>query len=72
MTEPEISPNMIIRIAAKGDGVTADGRCSTTSQTLLISWGKAGCITPTPSTELGNPEVTDRISMPGKVSRNTW
>ena len=26
MTEPEISPNMIIRIAAKGDGVTADGR----------------------------------------------
>ena len=34
MTEPEISPNMIIRIAAKGDGVTADGRYRPRSEQL--------------------------------------
>jgi hypothetical protein len=45
--------------------VIADGSGSTISHTLLISWGKAGCAIPTPSSELGKPEVTERISMSG-------
>ena len=41
----------------------SDGSGSTISQILLISWGKAGWATPTPSSELGNPEVTDRFEL---------
>ena len=57
--------------SAQWSWVMADGLGSTTSQILLISWGKAGWAMPTPSSELGNPEVTERISMSGKVSRGT-
>ncbi len=49
----------------------SDGSSSTISQILLISWGKAGCAIPTPSSELGKPDVTDRISMSGKRVRKT-
>ncbi len=49
--------------------VMSDGSSSTVSKTLLISWGKAGWAIPTPSSELGKPDVTDRISSSGKRSR---
>ncbi len=52
--------------------VMSEGSVSTDSQTLLVSCGKAGCSTPTPNSELGKPDVTERISMPGNVSRKTW
>ncbi len=57
-----------IRPSAQNSWVIAEGSGSTISQTLLISWGKAGWAMPTPSSEAGNPEVTDRISIPGKAS----
>ena len=57
--------------SAQSIWVAGDGSGSTVSQTLLISCGKAGCAIPTPSSELGNPEVTERMWMSGKVSRKT-
>ena len=59
-----------INPSAQSSCVTAEGEGSTTSQTLLISCGNAGWAMPTPSADDGNPEVTERISMPGKAARN--
>jgi hypothetical protein len=57
---------------AQRSWVTADASGSTTSQILLISWGKAGWAIPTPSSELGNPEVTERMAISGNASLKTW
>ncbi len=54
---------------AQSSRVMSDGSGSTTSHTLLISCGNAGCAMPTPSSELGNPEVTERIAMSGNAAR---
>jgi hypothetical protein len=55
--------------SAHSSCVIADGAGSTTSHTLLISCGNAGCATGTPSSALGNPDVTERIWMSGNASR---
>ena len=50
--------------------VTGEVCGSTTSQILLISCGNAGWPMPTPSWDMGNPEVTDQIWMSGNAARN--
>jgi hypothetical protein len=60
-----------IRPSAHNMRVIADGSGSTVSHSLLISCGNAGCATPTPSSFAGKPDVTERISIPGKAARNS-